>query len=204
MSRHLTVYFSLISPWAYIGHDELQRIAALRGLHVDYRPVALPKLFPESGGLPLAKRHELRQNYRLVELQRWRERRGLAFALHPAFWPFDPTAADQIVCALVAARQNAAPFIRAAFQAVFEQQRNLGDAAVLEQILNETGLDPNWLARGGEAEPLYRGNLDHALADGVFGSPSYVLDGEVFWGQDRLDLLDDALASGRAPYTSNV
>lgn len=204
MSRNLTVYFSLISPWAYIGHGELQRIVARRGLRVDYRPVALSRLFPESGGLPLGQRHESRQNYRMVELQRWRDRRGLDFALRPAFWPFDPTAADQIVCALAAAGADAEPFIAAAFRAVFEQQRDLANAEVLRSLLQDNGLDPSWLARGAAAEPLYRENLAQALEAGVFGSPSYVLDGEIFWGQDRLDLLDDALASGRAPFTAKV
>ena len=73
------------------------------GLRVAYRPVALSQIFPESGGLPLAKRHPLRQNYRIVELQRWREKRGLHFHLHPQFWPFDPAPGDRIVCAMTLA-----------------------------------------------------------------------------------------------------
>jgi 2-hydroxychromene-2-carboxylate isomerase len=97
MSRALHVYFSLQSPWAYIGHATLQGLAAKHDLDIHYRPVALSQVFPESGGLPLARRHPLRQRYRIVELQRWREKRGMSFHLHPQFWPFDPAPGDRII-----------------------------------------------------------------------------------------------------------
>lgn len=204
MSRKLSVYFSLISPWAYIGHGEMLRIAEQYGLDIDYRPVSLTKLFPESGGLPLPKRHESRQNYRLIELQRWRDKRGLDFSLHPHFWPFDANLADQTICALQAGGRSAGPFVGNAFRAVFEQQRNLAELAVVEQVLTESGLPAEWAQRGEQAGAAYQANLAQALAAGVFGSPSYVLDGEIFWGQDRLELLEDALACGRTAYSCAV
>jgi 2-hydroxychromene-2-carboxylate isomerase len=206
MSRHLTVYFSLLSPWAYIGHAALQGLAAKHGLRVDYRPVALSQVYPESGGLPFAKRHPIRKRYRIVDLQRWREKRGLNFHLHPQFWPFDPAPGDRIICAMALEGADPQKFIAAAFAATFERQRDLADPKVLAATLEEAGYDPHWLQRGesGEAETSYQRNLALALESGVFGSPSYVLDGEVFWGQDRLDLLDDALTSGRKPYQPDV
>lgn len=206
MARKIEVYFSLLSPWAYIGQSELQRLVAKHGLRVDYRPVALSQVFPESGGLPLSKRHPARQQYRILELQRWREKRGLHFHLHPQFWPFDPSLGDRIICAMVAAGADPAPFISSAFAGVFERQNNLADKTDLAAILGLAGYEPHWLERGesGEAEIAYQGNLTLALAAGAFGSPSYLLDGEIFWGQDRLDLLDDALSSGRKPFSADA
>jgi len=203
MGRQLTVYFSLLSPWAYIGHAELLRLAEKQGLAVDYRPVDLMEVFPESGGLPLSKRHPARQAYRLLELQRWRQKRGLDFHLWPRFWPFNPAHADRVICALVAEKADPQKFIAGAFAAIFEQNRNLADADEIAAVLGETGYHPSWLARAEApaAAALYADNRRQALAAGVFGSPSYVLDGEVFWGQDRLDLLDDALTSNRPPFT---
>jgi 2-hydroxychromene-2-carboxylate isomerase len=203
MTRKLTVYFSLLSPWAYIGHHELLRLVGKHGLQVDWRPVALSQVFPESGGLPLPKRHLSRQKYRILELQRWREKRGLHFHLHPQFWPFDPSAGDKLICALVLGGADPAPFIGAAFVGTFEQQRNLADKAELAAILRESGYPPHWLehSEGGEAEIAYQAHLASALQAGAFGSPTYILDGEVFWGQDRLDLLDDALTGERAPFS---
>ncbi|WP_298352307.1 2-hydroxychromene-2-carboxylate isomerase [Rhodoblastus sp.] len=202
MGRQIAVYFSLHSPWAYIGHGAFQALVAKHKLRVNYRPVSLHQIYPESGGLPLARRHPLRQNYRIVELQRWREKRGLKLHLHPRHWPFDPAPGDRIVCAMTLAGVDPSNFMAGAFAGAFERQLDVGDVATLAQILGETGYEPAWLRRGesGEAETCYQGNLALALEAGVFGSPSYVLDGEVFWGQDRLELLDDALTSGRAPF----
>jgi 2-hydroxychromene-2-carboxylate isomerase len=206
MTRKITVYLSLISPWAYIGHREMLGLVAKHRLEVVYRPVALSQVFPESGGLPLAKRHPARQKYRVVELQRWREKRGLNFHLHPQFWPFDPSLGDRIICAMVSAGVDPEKFIAAAFAGTFERQRNLAEKADLATILREAGYEPHWLERGesGEAEVAYQRNLGLALEAGVFGSPSYLLDGEVFWGQDRLSLLDDALTSGRESFSSDA
>ncbi len=206
MTRKLDVYFSLLSPWAYIGLGELRGLAAKHGLRVAYRPVALSQVFPESGGLPLAKRHPARQRNRIVELQRWREKRGLHFHLHPAFFPFDPSLGDRIVCAMVLDGVDPVKFIAAAFAGIFEQQRNLADGQEIAAVLRESGYDPHWLERGesGEAEIAYQRNLGDALEAGVFGSPSYVLDVEVFWGQDRLGLLDDALTTGRKSFSAEA
>ncbi|WP_298422110.1 2-hydroxychromene-2-carboxylate isomerase [Rhodoblastus sp.] len=206
MSRALHVYFSLQSPWAYIGHATLQGLAAKHGLDIRYRPVALSQVFPESGGLPLAKRHPLRQRYRIVELQRWREKRGMDFHLRPQFWPFDPATGDRIVCAMTLAGVDSQKFIAAAFAGAFERQLDLADRHVLARLLDEAGYGSEWLERGegGESELCYQRNLALALEAGVFGSPSYVLDGEVFWGQDRLELLDDALTSGRKPFSADA
>jgi 2-hydroxychromene-2-carboxylate isomerase len=205
MARHLTVYFSLLSPWAYIGHAELQGIVARHGLRVDYRPVALSQVFPESGGLPLAKRHPLRQKYRIYELQRWRDKRGLNFHLHPRFWPLDPSLGDRVICAMTLAGVDPEPFIAAAFSGIFERQRDLADPKTIAETLEEAGYEPKWLQQAdGEAELQYQRNLASALETGVFGSPSYMLDGEVFWGQDRLELLDDALTSGRKPFSADA
>jgi 2-hydroxychromene-2-carboxylate isomerase len=203
VGRKLTVYFSLLSPWAYIGHAELRRLAVKHNLSLDYRPVNLIEVFPQSGGLPLPKRHPSRQAYRLTELRRWRDKRGLSFHLWPRFWPFDPSLGDRVVCALAAEKADPQLFLAAAFAAVFEQNRDLADPHEVAAVLSEAGYHTLWLARADapEAVAIYEKNRVDALAGGVFGSPSYVLDGEIFWGQDRLDLLDDALTSNRAPFT---
>ncbi|MFO1115236.1 MAG: 2-hydroxychromene-2-carboxylate isomerase [Beijerinckiaceae bacterium] len=204
MSRKINYYFTLVSPWAYIGDALFKSIVRKHGVAVDYRPVNLGRLFPNSGGLPLGQRHPLRQQYRLVELQRWREKRGLSFAIKPNNWPFDPSLGDRCALALVQAGFDPAGFISAAFRCVFEQERGLADRAVIADVLKACGADAEKILAAAESDSVkaaYDGNYDRALADGAFGSPSYVLDGEVFWGQDRLELLDDALASGRKAFT---
>ncbi|WP_346296471.1 2-hydroxychromene-2-carboxylate isomerase [Rhodopseudomonas sp. P1] len=203
MSRRLDYYFSFQSPWAYIGHQPLRRLVEIYDLQLAYKPVLLTGLFSETGGMPLAKRHPARQRYRLVELQRWRDRRGLDFKLWPKHWPFDARLADGVVIAALAAGHDPEPYLQRAFAAVWERELDLASPAVLIELANAAGLPGEKLvahAGSDQIRAAYEQNRLDAIAADVFGSPAYVLDGEVFWGQDRIELLEDALKSGRAPY----
>src|SRR6476469_581061 len=207
MPRQVDYYFSFPSPWAYIGHKPFQEVATTYGLKVNYKPVLLVDLFSETGGLPLIKRHPVRQRYRMVELQRWRDKRGLIFHLQPSNWPFNARLADGVVIAALEGGHDPDPFLRRAFAAVWEDQLSLADPATLVKIADESGLPGQQLVERSGSEAIsdaYEQNRQDALSADVFGSPVYVLDGEVFWGQDRIELLADALKSGRAAYSSKV
>ncbi len=203
MGRSISYYFSLLSPWAFLGHSDFIEIAERHDVTVDYRPVSLGTVFPATGGLPLAQRAPARQKYRFLELQRWREKRGVALNLRPKYWPLDIKPADHLVVAIVAAGLNPDAFIRAAFAACWCEERDIGDDAVLAALLAQAGLSNEVLhaSKQDEVALAYKANAERAISRDVFGSPSYVLEGEVFWGQDRLELLEDALISGRAPYS---
>jgi 2-hydroxychromene-2-carboxylate isomerase len=207
MARQIDYYFSIQSPWAYIGHALFQDLAKAQQLKINYRPVVLVDLFSETGGLPLAKRHPARQRYRFMEMQRWREKRGLNFHIQPQHWPFNVRLADGAVIAAMAAGHNPEPFLRRAFIGVWEQQLDLADPATVTRLADEAGLPGATIvaqATSGEVGAIYDQNRQDAITAGVFGSPAWVLDGEVFWGQDRIELLADALKSGRKAYTSEV
>ena len=206
MSRSIAYYFTVVSPWAYIGHDLFTRIARKHDVSIDYRPVNLGEVFPQSGGLPLGKRHPLRVAYRTMELKRWREKRGLSFALKPRGWPFDPTLADCAALALIAHGKDPSAYLSNAFRGVFEKELNFGDAANVATALSEAGHDAQTLIAAAQSQPIrdaYAANNKAALEVGVFGSPSFVREGEVFWGQDRIEALDDALTSGRGPFLAD-
>src|SRR3954470_8746095 len=207
MPRQVDYYFSFQSPWAYIGHNVFRNVAKTYDLKVNYKPVVLVDLFSETGGLPLMKRHPVRQRYRMVELQRWRDKRGLTFHLQPSNWPFNARLADGVVIAAIEAGLDPDRFLQRGFAGVWEDQLNLADAATLAKLGDESGLPGQQLVQRSATEAIsaaYEQNRQHALAADVFGSPVYVLDGEVFWGQDRIELLGDALKSGRAAYSSRV
>ena len=207
MPRQIDYYFSLSSPWAYIGHKLFRQVVATYGLAVNHKPVVLVDLFAETGGLPLIKRHPVRQRYRMLELQRWRDKRGLNFHLQPKYSPFNARLADGVVVAAIEAGHDPDPFLRRGFAAVWEGNLNLADAPTLVRLADDSGLPGKALVARSETEDvsrIYEQNRQEALAADVFGSPAYVLGGEVFWGQDRIELLVDALKSGRAPYRSQV
>ena len=205
MSRRVDYFFSLVSPWAYIGHRPFLDLARRHGATIAYRPVFLNEVFSETGGVPLAKRHPARQAYRMIELQRWREKRGLRFQLKPKHWPFDGNVANCAVLAIVAAGGDPSAFAQSVFEAIWEREENVGDIEALSRLIGEAGFKPDAIlaaADSGEIKAQYEANRLDAIAIGAFGSPCYVLNGEVFWGQDRLELLEDALKSGRPPYSA--
>ncbi|MET0312982.1 MAG: 2-hydroxychromene-2-carboxylate isomerase [Hansschlegelia sp.] len=204
MPRHVDVYFSTVSPWAYLGHEPFMDLVGRRGLTVGWRPLSLGPLFSETGGLPLGKRSLQRRRYRDVELQRWAQKRGRPLNLRPKHWPFDGALADAAVLAIVALGEDPATFAGAAMRGVWEEERDLGSRETIAGLLSAAGHDAEAVlatAAGEGVATAYELNRVAGQDFGVFGSPTYVLDGEVFWGQDRLDLLDDALESGRPPFS---
>lgn len=203
MPRTIDYYFSLHSPWTYLGHATFLDIAARHGCTIVYRPVPLRAVFDETGGVPLPKRHPVRQRYRLMDLQRWRERRGVKLVLQPRHFPFDPSLADRFLIAIVEVGGDPGRFMGEIMAGVWSRNEDMTQPEAVAKVARSCGFDAQALALAADSESVvgtYEGTIAAAIAAGVFGAPSYVLDGEVFWGQDRLELLDSALASGRAPY----
>ena len=189
-------FFTVISPWVYLAGDRLERIAARHGATIRYIPLDGPALFPRTGGQVLADRHQSRKDYRLQELSRWSRKLGMKLDLHPFFFPVNPAPASYAVIAAQAAGGGNLPGLVQAFpRAVWAEGRNIAEDDVVKQILAENGFDPAVADRGMfAAADTYVRNLDEAVSRGVFGLPFYITGGEMFWGQDRLDMLDDHLA----------
>lgn len=194
MSATISYYFAPQSPWAYLGHQRLVEIAQASGAAVRILPVDLGgQVFPISGGLPLAKRAPQRQAYRLVELRRYSEYLNVPLNIKPTYFPVGGDDASRLIIA-VDMHDGPAAAMRiagAVFAAVWAQQRNIADDKVLAALLEEVGLDAARLEQSysQSVQQRYEVNTQEAIDAGVFGAPSYVIDGEIFWGQDRLDFV---------------
>ncbi len=194
MALSVDYYFAPQSPWAYLGHGRLVEMAARAGADVRVLPVDLGgTIFPVSGGLPLAQRAPQRQAYRLVELARFRDHLRLPLNLKPRFFPVAGDDAARLIIAVDRADGAAAALklTGAVLAAVWAQERDIADAATRAALLHECGLSAQRAddARAPEVQASYLSHTQQALAAQVFGSPSYVIDGEIFWGQDRLDFV---------------
>lgn len=203
MTKQITYYFSMVSPWAMIGHEPFMDMAARNAITVDYRPMDLLAVFGETGGVPLPRRHPSRLKHRSLELQRWRAERGLDFNLKPKVFPFNPSLADRLVIAQQERGADPDPFIRLGFNAIWREDKDLANEAVLRDLLIEAGCDAEALMAQAETDAIkarYEANTRDAVEGGVFGSPCYIYQGEHFWGQDRIEMLERMVASGRAPY----
>ncbi len=195
----IAYYFTPVSPWTYLGHERFLHIASAAKAEIEVLPVDFGTIFPASGGLPVAKRAPQRQAYRLVELRRFSEQLKLPLNLHPKHFPVDALAASLLITCTVgeAGKPAAMRLTGALLKAVWAEERNLADAATLAQILAECGLPAALLEASREPAVLqqYQANTQRALEANVFGAPSYVVGGEIFWGQDRLELLRRRLSA---------
>ncbi|MBY4897367.1 2-hydroxychromene-2-carboxylate isomerase [Cupriavidus sp. AU9028] len=201
MNRTIDYYFTPQSPYVYLGHARLAEIARRHGAQIRMKPADLGKVFAVSGGLPLAQRPAQRQAYRLVELARWSEFLGLPLNTQPAFFPVSGDAASRLIIATQLAHGTARAMELTALigRALWAQERNIADAATLAELAGQLELDGATLLKAAEAQAVqeeYERHTQDAISAGVFGAPWYVYNGQPFWGQDRLDFLDRALAAG--------
>ena len=200
MSLAIDYFFSPQSPWSYLGHERLAASAARAGAIINVLPVDLGRVFPVSGGLPLAKRAPQRQAYRLVDLQRFSEHLQRPMNLQPRYFPVAGDDSAKLIIAVDNHDGSAAAMkiTGAIMTAVWVEQRNVADPATLQALLGECGLPPRRLddAQTQAVHERYEQDSQRAIDAGVFGAPTYMIDGEMFWGQDRLDFVERRLARG--------
>ena len=197
MSHHVDYYFAPQSPWTYLGHQRFADMARAAKATVRVLPVDLGRIFPISGGLPLGQRAPQRQAYRLVDLQRFSDHLKVPLNLHPRFFPVSADDAARLITAvdLNDGTDAAMTLTGAVLRAVWAEERNIADPQVLAQLLAECGMPGARLeaARSPAVEARYQAHTQEAIAAGVFGAPTYVMAGELFWGQDRLDFVQRRL-----------
>lgn len=198
MAKVCEYFFAPQSPFACLGHQRFVNLARRLGAQVEIKPFDLGKVFGLSGGLPLAKRAPQRQAYRLLELKRWSEFLQVPLNLQPKFFPVPGDAAAKLIIAtkLAHGTDAALDLSGAIMRAVWAEDRNIGDADTLAAIAAECGHDGKALLKSSETASVqgeYDRFTDQAIAANVFGAPWYIVDGEGFWGQDRLDFVERAL-----------
>ncbi len=204
MNNSVQYFFAPHSPWAYLGHERFVTLAKAHGAQIEVKPFDLGRVFSQSGGLPLAKRAPQRQAYRLQELARWSEYLQLPLKVQPTFFPVSPDASAKLILAtrLALGVDTALALTGAIMRALWAEDRNIGDADTLVQIANSCELDGRMLLKSSDTASVqaeYERNTEDATNANVFGVPWFVVDGENFWGQDRLDFVDRALAKQTAP-----
>ncbi len=198
MPQTIDYYFSPLSPYVYLGHARFVRIAKAAGALINVKPVDLGgKVFPVSGGLPLSKRAPQRQAYRLVELKRFSEWLDLPLNVQPKYFPVSGDDAAKLIIAvdLKDGTDAALRLAGAVGRAVWVEDRNVSEEGTLAALLDEQGLPAARLeaAHSQTVHERYEQDTQQAIDAGVFGAPSYVIDGEIFWGQDRLDFVQRRL-----------
>lgn len=201
MQPTIEYFYTPLSPFTYLGHPRLQAVIDRTGALLRHRPVRLGEIFAVSGGLPLPQRAAQRQAYRLVELRRIAAHHRLPITLQPAHFPTDDTlAAGTIVAAQDLGHGGGGRVDVLAFglmRALWAEERDIADPAVCAACAKAAGFDGSALVEAAlapEVEATRSENTREAIARGVFGSPTYLLGDELFWGQDRIGYLERAIA----------
>jgi len=198
MTATIDYYMTPGSPWTYLGHQRLREIARAAGAKINVRPVDFGRIFAASGGLPLKQRAPQRQAYRLMELARWRKRLDVPLTIQPKFFPVsgDPGARLIIAADSVEGTEAALDLANAIMRGCWAEERDIADAATLDAIVTSCGLSPAQLREAGvaaDAQARYDKYTEEAIARNVFGAPTYAIGDELFWGQDRLDFVEEAV-----------
>jgi 2-hydroxychromene-2-carboxylate isomerase len=191
--KFIDYYDSMSSPWTYLGHLRFVKLAHRFGLTIRHKPMDLLRVWSVSGGLPLKQRAQQRQAYRHQELRRWRELLQVPCNLEPAHHPVADRRACYMVIAAMRRGLDWSTLSHAILRAVWVEDRDIADHATLVTIANENGMDGQVLLAATEdaaVQAEYLSNTEEAIRIGVFGAPTYVLDGELYWGQDRLQMLE--------------
>ena len=196
MSKTVTYYCALISPFTYLGQPRVMELAKRPGVEIVYKPIDILKVFGALGTLPPVKRHESLKAYRATELKRWSALLDMPLNLQPKHFP---TPTDDAGAMVIAARNQGAdvgPLVMHMLKGVWAEDADLKNAATLAAMANAAGLDGEALVREAQtpdAQAKFAASTEEALAAGVFGSPTFVVDGEMFWGQDRIEILAQKL-----------
>jgi len=199
-------YYSLSSPWAYFAGPRLHDMVRRHQARLVLKPFDFQEIVPRTGGIPLRTRPEPRRTYHALELDRWRKHLGMPLNLVPKHYRQDGKPAGWnkppgwMVIAAQARGLDAQRLSHALLRALWAEERDTSEPKVRVAIADENGMPGKELLQeetNPKVQGLYGTYSEEAEKLGVFGAPTCVLNGERFWGQDRLDFLDRALAALR-------
>ena len=204
MADHIDYYYTSTSPFTWFGQQAFCEVALKHNKKVNYKPVNLMEVWKISGAVAPPQRPPMRQRYRLRELQRIGHFRGLEVIPQPDSFPANPERADCCCIVLVQQGKDPGPFLLSVGEALWGQDRQVADEAVLAELLDKAGHNGAEIVAASKADEITEirsANSNEAIELDVVGAPAYVYRKEVFWGQDRIDYLDHMIETGRDPIT---
>ena len=198
MTTAIDYYFSVVSPWSYLGDARLREIAVRYGVALTHKPVNTTTIFLRTGGLRLKDRSDQRKTYRMQELARWQDYLGVELTLEPRHFPTNDQLAARTIAAVRQTGEDPSDLVYALMRACWVEDLDVAKPAVVTAALAAAGLDADKLmilAKREASQSEVDANTEEAISRGVFGVPAYLIGDQVFWGQDRLDFDERALSS---------
>lgn len=195
MAKKVDFYFDVGSPAAYLAWTQMPRIAAETGAEVHYQPFLLGGVF-QSTGNKSPMEVPAKGKYMVDDLQRFATRYGVAFAHNPHF-PINTLMLMRGATGLqLRDPAKLRPYGDAVYKAIWVDGKNMNDPATVGAVLQAAGFDPQELlalTADQQVKDQLKADTAEAVARGVFGAPTFFVDGRMYWGQDRLDFVKEAL-----------
>ena len=181
------------SPWTFLGHKKVNEISK-NNCELDIMPVNYGEIFPVSGGLPVHKRPLQRQKYRLQELKRWSEFLKIKLNPEPKHFPSRSLLPSKVIISVkILNFENVNDIAYAIMEGLWIKEMNIDDPKNLKKILTrfiKTADEVIDFSESKQVEKEMNEYTKEAIDLAVFGAPTYILDDQIYWGQDRLDFLE--------------
>ena len=182
------------SPWTFLGHNRLNKIVKKFNVQLNMYPVNYGEIFPISGGLPVSKRPLQRQKIRLQELRRWAEFLNIDLIPEPKFFPSKSLLPSLLIIAAKIKKTNKDfELASSIMNALWVKELNIDEENTLKNIMANLELDSEDLlsfAKSQECESMFKEYTNIAIEKNVFGAPTFIIDDQIYWGQDRLDFIE--------------
>jgi len=188
-------YYSVASPFSYLAIDRFIDLVSKKNVEVEELPFDLVgQVFPNTGGVPVPKRHPSRLKYRLIEIERIGKKYGVEINTQPKFFPpSDPHLPARFTIAAIELG-NKLTFGKECLKYLWAKEKDISDLKILEEICNNLQLsfsEIEELANSEKVKKIYSDNSNNAIKEDVFGAPTYIYNDKLYWGQDRLEYLED-------------
>lgn len=195
--KKILYFYSVASPWSYLGIKRLKEISKKYSAQIIEKPIDLVgKVFVATGGLPVPQRHISRQNYRLLELKRWGEFLNIKINQKPKFFPPKDPHLPALFCLASIDMGINMDFSSKVLEHLWVKENDISNIDTLKLIADDLKIsfeELNKLATSDKIKKIYEANTQEAINMNIFGVPSYIYNNEIFWGQDRLELLEYSL-----------
>ncbi len=196
MTNILDYYFATPSPWAYLATPRLIELKNKYDLKINWKPSDLMEIFAVHGVAAVKDRPQPVQLNRLTELKRWGKFLNMPITIQPKFFPVDPSLSHRTI---ILAQKNSIKIENLIFsfqKAVWADEKNISDENTIIEICKSNNFNSSSIIEDANSEEIineYKKNTEDALSSNVWGSPTFIYNNELFWGQDRIDFLERAI-----------
>ena len=189
MIKSFEFYFDFASPYTFLAHKEIRKIEKENSIKIKYMPILLDSLL-KSVGVKANADIPIKAKYMIKDCKLWANKKNIVFKFNNYF----PIVTLNLMrCVLVAEKQGFAQnFINKIFDAIWEDGLNLNDNIIVEKLLKNIDINPKKFLMesvDNKIKDELKKRTDEAYKKGIFGSPSFIVNNKIFWGQDRLEFV---------------